>query len=95
MNEEPIDAQRLNELIDGLPEDAKRYLRLCIEGVVRCFMEDSTQIGVLIVADMPTFGVNIMSMGIDEEETNRLLKAVLINKAADAAAMSVPKEKLN
>jgi hypothetical protein len=95
MNEEPIDAQRLNELIDGLPEDGKRYLRACIEGVVRCFMEDSTQIGVLIVADMPTFGVNIMSMGIDEEETNRLLKAVLINKAADAAAMSVPKEKLN
>jgi hypothetical protein len=95
MDEEPIDAQRLNQLIEELPEDGKRYLRMCIESVVRCFMEDSTQIGVLIVADMTKFGVNIMSMGIDDEETNRLLKAVLINKAADAAAMSVPKEKLN
>jgi hypothetical protein len=95
MDEEPIDAQRLNDLINGLPEDGKRYLRACIESVVRCFMEDSTQIGVLIVADVTKFGVNIMSMGIDDDETNRLLKAVLINKAADAAAMSVPKEKLN
>jgi len=34
-------------------------------------------------------------MGINDEETNRLLKAVLINKAADEAAMGIPKEKLN
>jgi hypothetical protein len=95
MDEKPIDAQRLNELIAELPEDGKRYLRMCIESVVRCFMEDSTQIGVLIVADMTKFGVNIMSMGIDDEETNRLLKAVLINKAADEIAMNTPKEKLN
>jgi len=95
MDEKPIDAQRLNELIEGLPEDAKRYLRMCIESVVRCFMEDSTQIGVLIVADMTKFGVSLMSMGIDDEETNRLLKAVLLNRAADEIAMNTPKEKLN
>lgn len=95
MDEETIDAARLNELIAGLPEDGKRYLRACLENVVRCFMEDSRYVGVLVVADTTNFGMNIMSMGINDEETNRLLKAVLINKAADEAAMGIPKEKLN
>ena len=95
MNEEPLDAARLNEIIETMPEDAKHYLRVCIEHVVRCFIEDSPHVGVLIVANSEGYGVNLMSMGIDERETNSLLAAVIYNKAADKQAMNIPKEKLN
>jgi len=95
MYEEPIDAARLNKLIEELPHDGKRYLRMCIEGVVRCFMEDSTQIGVIIMGDTEGFGVNIMSMGMDEDEVHRVLTGVVLSREADQAAMRTPKEKLN
>ena len=93
MTDEPLDAERLNELIATLPEEAKRYLRLCIEGVVRCFMDDSTQVGVLVVANTDAYGMHVYSMGIDDNDTNNLLTAVIMNKAAENAAMNTPKEK--
>lgn len=95
MTDESLDAERLNELVATLPEEAKHYLRRCIEGVVRCFMDDSTQVGVLVVADRKTYGMHVYSMGMDDEESNDLLTAVILSKAADNAAMGTPKEKLN
>ena len=95
MTDEPLDAETLNKLIETLPDEAKRYLRLCVEGVVRCFLDDSTQVGVLVVADRKTYGMHVYSMGMDDEETHDLLTAVILSKAADNAAMSTPKEKLN
>jgi hypothetical protein len=95
MTDEPLDAESLNELIATLPEEAKRYLRMCLEGVVRCFMDDSTQVGVLVVANTDVYGMHVYSMGIDDNDTNNLLTAVIMNKAAENAAMNTPKEKLN
>jgi len=95
MNDKPLDAETLNKLIETLPDEAKRYLRLCVEGVVRCFMDDSTQVGVLVVADRKAYGMHVYSMGMDDEETHDLLTAVVLNNAADSAAMRTPKEKLN
>ena len=63
MTDEPLDAETLNKLIETLPDEAKRYLRRCIEGVVRCFMDDSTQVGVLVMADRKTYGMHVYSMG--------------------------------
>lgn len=95
MTDEPLDAETLNKLIETLPDEAKRYLRLCVEGVVRCFLDDSTQVGVLVVADRKTYGMHVYSMGMDDEESNDLLTAVILSKAADNVAMGTPKEKLN
>jgi hypothetical protein len=95
MQDEKLDAARLNEIIQTLPDDAKRYLRMCIEHVVRCFMDDSTQVGVLVTAKVDEYGMQVYSMGLDDRETTTLLTAVLYNKHAEDAAMKMPKEKLN
>jgi hypothetical protein len=58
-------------------------------------MDDSTQVGVLVVANTDAYGMHVYSMGIDDNDTNNLLTAVIMNKAADNVAMGTPKEKLN
>jgi hypothetical protein len=95
MQDEQLDAVNLNKIIGTMPDDTKQYLRMCIEHVVRCFMDDSTQVGVLVTAKTNEYGLQVYSMGLDERETTYLLNAVIHNKEAENAAMKLPKEKLN
>jgi hypothetical protein len=95
MNEDPITADAFQSMVDAMPSEARMYLRHCLETVTRCFMDDSTQVGVLISGDIKTGETHLYHIGLDHTDATGLLSAVLASRMQDIAAMNIPKEKLN
>jgi len=95
MNDEPINAEKFQKIIDELPADEREYLRECIESMVRCFMQDTDDVGVFIATTRDGYGAHVYSMGASPDDVKIMLESVLFNKFADEEAMKIPKEKLN
>lgn len=95
MNNIPINAEKFQKIIDELPADEREYLRECIESMVRCFMQDTDDVGVFIATTREGYGAQVYSMGASPDDVKIMLESVLFNKFVDEEAMKIPKEKLN
>ena len=95
MNDEPINAENFEKIINALPADEREYLRECIEGMVRCFMQDTDDVGVFITTTRSGYGAHVYSIGASPDDVKIMLESVLFNKFADEEVMKIPKEKLN
>lgn len=95
MNEDPITAEAFQATVDAMPPEARMYLRLCLEAITRCFMDESPQAGLLITTSADTGETEMYSLGLDHRDVTVLLSQTLASRMADVAAMNTPKEKLN
>jgi hypothetical protein len=95
MNKNPITAELFQEMVDTFSPEERDYFRHCVESVARCFMADSSEVGLLITGNIENGNTEIFQIGLDHRDATGLLSAVLASRMADVAAMNTPKEKLN
>lgn len=95
MNKTPINAEKFQKIIDEMPADEREYLRECVESMLRCFMQDTNDVGVFIATTRDGYGAHVYAMGASQDDVKIMLESVLFSKFTDEEAMKIPKEKLN
>jgi len=95
MNNEPIDQDKFNAVIASLDAEEREYFRECVAAMLRCFMENTDNVGVFVTATRTGYGAHVYAMNADSNDVKIMLESVLFNKFEEERVMKIPKEKLN